>query len=603
MRSSGNQSPSGPRRPGAGAVEPVSAGPGGANPDRPGRPPREPAPEPPPPSPPADGTASYDVTARFATAAAALSFAEQVMGATGLGDVPCYRSAADRSWWVAARLRLGPAREMAGLGAAALYVRADGGHVRDRGWGEDHRSWPRASLPADLADAGLEDLIQAAGLHPAPVRPVSEVYALLPGYLVPGLLERALELRLLVTYQQVRLEPLFGAPGGGTRVCYAVRLAAADGQDVPAALLAALRDDPFTLVCRAVGQTLLIGYGSASPMSDRALADRVVAAGDTTWLLAAPPDGCARLTWSGEPLDAASLVRLGPAHALTDIDGAQPYAAESPGEARTPTARPLTLARSADRDYPVDAHLLDDDDLDSLPLLLAGDPLGDDALLIRGDGRHLLTAPGGLLRDLGLGEPLTCVGPGGIYVPAGYRLDPPVGPAVRAALFEPDNVTAQVVLRDRRLGYDLDSAEPAWRLWAGPPPRLDRQLSRAARSALEEIAAGIDRPEPPSPAGSKVKNEGGTRPGNRRDANPPGPQTPSGRRWWETVRNIASRGRGSRPDDQSARDLPRPGRGWRAEAYQAERGQEYAHAARLYERNGEPLRAARMWEREAGKYS
>ena len=99
-----------------------------------------------------------------------------------------------------------------------------------------------------------------------------------------------------------------------------------------------LADNPFLLVCRAVERTLLVGYGTASPMSDQALVRLVTAAGDGTWLLAAPPDGCARVTWPGEPLDAAALVELGPAHALIDLDGSQPYA--EPGAAARARAEP-----------------------------------------------------------------------------------------------------------------------------------------------------------------------------------------------------------------------------------------------------------------------
>jgi hypothetical protein len=221
--------------------------------------------------------------------------------------------------------------------------------------------------------------------------------------------------------------------------------------------------------------------------------------------------------------------------------------------------RPLTLARAAARAGRVDAVLLDDADLGCLPLLLTGDPLADTAVLIRGAARHLMTAPGGLLTELAVGEPLTCVGPGSVYLPTGFRLDPPLGPAARAALLEPDKRIAQVLLPDARLGYDLDAAEPIWMLWAGPVPELDAGLPPQALADLDQAAREIGEP----------------------------PRAP------ERSRSLFTRAR-RRP----AEPEPSPS-AWRQEAFQAERERDYVAAAQLYARHNEPLRAARMWEREA----
>jgi len=576
-----------PRLPGAGSVSPEPSSAYGEPPAS-----EPPVPEPPPePERPAEPR-PVDVLARFVTAARALTFAEQTMQAAQRDIADCYEGG-DAGWWVAARLPLGTSREMAGLGDGRLYVRIADGFAADRGWGDQPAGGPAAALP-DLTPVTLLGLVQVAGLHPGPTRRLREACVLVPGYLVRGVLERATDLGLHATYQLVQLDPLFDDIGGVPRSCYAVWVAVGPArpdpgpgpgpagmaqsgagalETVPAALLSALADNPFMLVCRPVGRSelagygtvaslpdraLLVGYGTASPLSDRALARLVAADGGGTWLLAAQPDGCARVTWVGEPLDAAGLVELGPAHALSDLDGSQPYA-EAGAAARGPVPVPLTLVPSAARTARVDAVLLDDTDLECLPLLLAGDPLADSAILIRGAVRHLLTAPGGLLTELAVGDPLTCVGPGSVYLPAGYRLDPPLGPAARAAIFLPDNRTAQVVLRDARLGYDLDAAEPVWGLWAGPVPELDLQLSRSALADLDQAAHEIGDP----------------------------PQAPDWRR------------------SMIGRLMPRPaepGAGqsaWRLQATQAERERDYATAAQLYARNNEPLRAARMWEREA----
>lgn len=561
------QPPRTTRLPGAGSVSPEP-------PPRadwpPATAPDPPLPEPPAPDPaPAGKPRLVDVLGRFTAAARALAFAEQVTLAQPDG-ADCYQGG-DGGWWVAARLPLGPAREMAGLGGGTLYVATAGGFAVDRGWGDEPAGGQAARLP-ELTRVTLVDLVQVAGLHPVPVTPLRAACVLVPGHLVRGVVERALDLGLRATYQLVTLDPLFAAdrPGAG-RASYAVWLTAqpvvrqpgarpsgATAEALPAALLSALADDPFALVCRPVDRTLLIGYGHGSPLSDGALARLVAATGDETWLLAPPPDGCARVTPVGTPLDAADLVDLDAAHRLLDV-GTDQLHAEPPG-ARGPEPRPLTLVPTTAHRAPVDAVLLDDADLDCLPLLLAGDPLADAALLIRGAGRHLLTAPGGLLTELPVGEPLTCIGPGSVYLPLGFRLDPPVGPSARAVLFKPDRRVAQVVLRDIRLGYDLETAEPLWRLWAGTVPDLDLQLGREELADLDSAAAQIGDPPRAEDRSRSLIGRLTTRP---------------------------------RPDPE-----PEPG-AWRQQAYLAERAGDYAVAAQLYARHNEPLRAARMWEREA----
>jgi hypothetical protein len=214
----------------------------------------------------------------------------------------------------------------------------------------------------------------------------------------------------------------------------------------------------------------------------------------------------------------------------------------------------------------IDAVLLDDADLEFLPLLLAGERLADMAFLVRGAGRHLLSAPGGLLTELGVGEPLTWIGPGSIYVPVGYRLNPPVGPSARAALFQPEESAAQVILHDARLRYNLASREPVWTLWAGPLPALDLHLPDSVTADLHEVALAVD-----DPLESVARGEQPTASQPTERIMPPA----------DSVMPSA---------DPTA---------WLVEAYSAERAGDYAAAAQLYARHNEPVRAARMWEREA----
>jgi hypothetical protein len=538
-------------------------------------PPAEEMPVPPPIPEPISEPLPVQVLGRFASAAGALAFAGQAMQAMQEDSAQCHR-ATDGSWWVAGTLPLSPAREMAGLGGGRLYVATEGGFIQDRGWGDEPAGGQAVSLPR-RAPVSLLDLIRIAGLHPVPVLPLREACVLAPGYLVREVVERAQDLRLRTTYQLIQFHRLFSTDGAGTGppwASYAIWLATQpnvgaarlehpgkSGEPLPAALLAALADNPFVLVCRPVDRTLLITYGYASPLSDGMLARLVKATGDETWLLAPPPEGCGRITRTGPALDAGNLVNLGSAHRLLNTDAGPAYL-ESATTASAPVARPLSLVPTIAHAAQVDAVLLDDGDLECLPLLLAGDPLADSALLVRGAGRHLLTAPGGLLTEVAVGEPLTCIGPGGIYAPLGYRLEPPIGPSARAALFRPEKMIAQVMLRQARLGFDLKAAEPLWRLWAGPLPELNLQMPRWGLFEMDQAAAEVGD--------------------QSLAAKPDRSRSP-----WDDL-------------------IPRPEAGpeldpssWRQQAYQAELNRNYVLAAHLYARNGEPLRAARMWERDA----
>jgi hypothetical protein len=98
-----------------------------------------------------------------------------------------------------------------------------------------------------------------------------------------------------------------------------------------------------------------------------------------------------------------------------------------------------------------------------------------------------------------------------------------------------------------------------WRLWAGAVPDLDGLLSRSALADLDQAAREIGEP-------------------------PRAPDKPKSR-----LARIMSRPAPPEPEPDA----------WRQQAYQAERERNYAAAAQLYARHGEPLHAARMWEREA----
>lgn len=534
-----------------------------------GRAPREPEPISTPRSSPGPGSvvpldlrpakpviqdsAMVEIYGRFVAAARALAFAEQLADGAGLGAMRYARRDADGSWWIGSQLDLESAREIAALCAGTLHLNSAGRLIPDRGWGNGHTS--AAGLPVtELTGVGLLEMVHTAGLNPIPAEPLREAVALLPAGQVAWLVRRALELRLTVTYQHVRLASLFDG-GKVERAAYAVSLSAGREPEVPPSLLNALSDNPSVLICRRVERSLLIQHRTGSPLSDRALAGL---AGQDTWVMATPRrGGCARLTWTGDPLDATSLLHLGDDHALTDLGGTEQWT-QATDHPELPAPQEVTLVRARARNVPVDAVLVAQEDLGLLAALVAGEPLADSAFVVRGRDRHLVSAPGGILQELPIGEALTCVGPGNLYLPIGYRTDPPLPPRARAALFPTNDSHAKVVLPQSILEYDLNSRLPLWRLWAGPVPEPDIQLPSGVLADLrlveEEVEPG--RPTRIAPTqGTPIRALPGT--------------------------------------------VPRADADWLEHAHAAERAGDFVTAAQLYAQHNDPRRAARMYERHA----
>jgi hypothetical protein len=484
--------------------------------------------------------------------------AGQLPGGRPISDLDCLTGGPGAGWWLRADLALETARELVSVTSGEIYLASDGELRRDRGWGESAGIGEPVKL-SDLTKVAVLELVRAAGLHRRQVRPMSEAVLLLPGYLVAGVARRALDLELEVSYRQVTLTPLFD--DGQVSRCYAVSVIAPKGV-IPAFFIAAIDRDPFILLCRRAGDTVLIQHQMASPLADGSLASL---AGDATWVLAEAVYGCAEAREFGPIQDGTSLVRRGSDHELSDLDSLAGW--NEPSEADDEPAGPeLTLTPATMVGVPVDAALLDDADLDCLPMLLAGEPLAEAAMLVRGRDRHLLTAAGGLLEELPVGEPLYCLGPGNLYLPLGYRLQPRLPVQARRKLYPADGSAAVVVLPDRALGYDLAARVPAWTLWTGPDPEIDYQIPESVASDLEALDDELTaRPARPKPE--------------------PKPKTPAQPR---PVTSIASR--------PAPAELPRS---WRDQAYDAELAGNYARAAEFFANNNEPLRAARLYERAA----
>jgi hypothetical protein len=495
---------------------------------------------------------------RFATAWAALVFAGQLPTGQSAGGLICLRGGTGQQWWVRVELTLETAREMVAVGSGDIYRTRDDQLVADRG------SSGQEALDS-LHEVPVLDLVRTAGLHPCPPRRLSEAVLLMPGYLVAEITRRALDLGLRVSYRVVSVSALFDA-APAAHAAYEVNLRAEGEQTLPAFLVDAVERDPFILVCRRAGETVLIRHRLASPLPDSWL---VSLSEGETWVLADTPYGCARLRPLTEPQDAISLVRRGSDHELADIDQDVTWA--QPGEqppALTPPELILRAARMTGT--PVDAALVDDGDLDCLAALLPGEPLAETAVLIRGRDRHLLTAPGGLLEYLPVGEPLYCVGPGSLYLPLGYRLTPPLPPAARAELFPVNASAAIVLLSGSALRYDLTTRVPVWTLWAGAPPAVDDQVPDSVLADLRDLDPELDL------------DQAGT--ADRRA---------------ETAQRPARETSQRQALDEPGQEAPSRPKNWRDEAYQAELSGDFVTAAELHLAHDDPLRAARLYERAA----
>jgi FtsH ternary system domain X7 len=542
----------------------------------------EPEPEPPGPRPaepvraPARPAPAVTLHFRFVTAWAALVFAGQLPASQPLGALPCFRGGPGDGWWIQADLTIDTAREMASITSGDIYLSFGDGLTRDRGWGSPGQGL--AVKASDLRSVPLLDLVRAAGLHPGPPRPLPGAVLLLPGYLVAGVARRALDLQLDVTYRPVMLEPLF-EPGRPVRSGYELCLRAAHEATVPAFLIAALARDPFILVCRRAADTLLVRYQMTAPLADRALASLT---GDATWVLADAAYGCTQLRALGEPQDGASLVHQGSDHRLTDVGTEADWAEQNAAPAGL-AAPELTLVRAEMSGMPVDAALLDDADLECLPALLAGEPLAESAMLIRGRDRHLVTAAGGLLEQLPVGEPLYCLGPGSLYVPLGHRLQPRLPAAARRKMFPADASSAIVLMPHAALRFDLETRVPVWELWLGTPPPVDYQVDESALADLEAVEREVTGINPAARELGLVQSGPGQ------------PQRRAPGREPTVPRPVSERDRVARLG-VAASGAPLT---WRDKAYAAELAEDYVTAAELHTQHGEPLRAARLYERAA----
>ncbi|MBG0562555.1 hypothetical protein [Actinoplanes aureus] len=504
-------------------------------------PPPLPAVTPPPllqPSPPAPVPASDEVFVCLPDASRAL----RCLSLLGGSEDRIYQRGS--TWWLHTEADLDLVRTAAYGAGGRIYARHDDLLFLHRPFGGPVSGSDGIAVSV-LEPSDITELVRHAPLAPVRKAPLHDAAVLTPGVTTEEMVHRALELDLDVWQRPVRLSPL-GAHDEGETVMLEVTVRAGGARTIPAGLFAVADRLPLTTAFRRAGEQggLLVQHGAGLPIADYQLSALLPAGG---WALADEAFGAWRVEPLGGHQPAASLIRV--------ATGFERQHQEPLGDHGTTTNAPLRVIPRRSPGQRVDAVLLDDTDLVLVPLMLEGHPLAEAALIIRGRDRHLLVAAGGLLVDVGIGTPLTCLGPGPLFLPIGSALSPELPPAARRRLFLPDDRHIVVILDGAALHFPIAGRRPVWELWAPERPRIDLQLPPATAEALTELTREQDIPRPEAPLVPLPQ---------------PFPSRPA-----------------TSPDD------------WREQAWQAERNGDLAQAAALHRAHHQPLQAARLLERLA----
>lgn len=443
---------------------------------------------PPLPTPPAEAPASIPEAeppltgGLFADNRHVLAFIGAV-ASSGLTDSATLQRGPKSSWWTQVAVsfeRVAPLIQAAhGLPFACrqggwFVVPADGRLADQAPPSRDPgiSGWPQV---------GLLDLLAGTSLLPGTYSPTSAIDVLTPGVLARWILGRAVRLGLNTTVRPVRCHPFDGTSTPTDHAALLVRIRSSRGS-VPAALVQSLVSLPYTIVAPApqegeFGLTVDVRHRLPCPPQ---LVSSLIDQGEL-WIIGPPELGRWRLVPAGQEVDASAFVAAPDA----DLQPVPPLA-----DASLPEPAPLRLVRqSVVGDDPIDAVLLDETELNWVRTWLSTRPFSDLVFLLPGDGRWLLTAPGGLPAQVPFGIPMTHSGPMALYLELGLEFRPPLPDAARIERFSltPENVVALTAGSGWR--FQQDQMIPAWTLWVGPEPELQGELPRDSLEILKKVSA------------------------------------------------------------------------------------------------------------------
>jgi len=491
----------------------------------------------------------FDTTAgRFTSAAAALALLSSVAGSR-LAEEAVVRRGPRGEWWVELAIPLETASPLVWTAGGEPFGFVQGIWIPAAGAGDGTIvKGARESVNAsNWNSVGLAELIAATNLQPAYYRVAPELNVIVPGSLGRWVLRRATMLGLSVTLAAARRTPLVGKGRGRGALLFRVR---SERGTIPASLVRSLCSLPYAVVAYPSAMepdNLMIDVRHRSPFPFGMLASMIP--GEEIWVLGPPDVGHWRLDVFGEAIDGGLLLEP-PATEVLDVAPADP--------ASLPEPLPVRLVKQPGH-HPVDAVLLDDDELQWLRHFLIGRPLGESAFLILGDGIHFLISPGGLPGNIPFGTPVARAGKEGLYVEMGRAFQPPLPDGAQRQAFGLNSSSVVAVTDRGAFRFSIERLVPAWSLWVGETPVVEEGMSEVGRRVLGILSEEVRNLERDRGVGMFA----GLRPRGRREKAPA--------------------------------DVPT----LLQEATRAEMAGDFLHAAELLERAGQPARAGRLYERAA----
>lgn len=469
------------------ADDPPPSPPSSSKPQR--RPKPSPAPQPAPSTPQtlSKPPSRTRTGAQFRRANGVLAFLGSVFSAD-LIDGAVVRRSPQRLWWVE--------MDVSGERICSLIWTAGG-----RPFAPTGSQWVALSVSGELPTANetpttlnitdweiveLAALLAETRLLEGRYRGAPLLDVVVPGMLGRSVLRRAMALGLTVQILPVQQQPL-GQPDADPTNALRLRLQSQPEKPIPAALVHSLGNLPCTIVAEPLGldgSDLLVDVRHRLALPP-ILVQRMIPTGET-WVLGPPDVGHWRLQQDGTEIDGALLLEA------PDVEMA-PVPAQQSNNRIAPI--PVELVSRPGLRQPVDAVLVDDQELDWLRTWLMGRPVGETAFLLPGQGCHFLTAPGGLIGAIPFGKPLTWVGPGALYLELGTEFYPPLPDGARQARFELEQNTVVTVLPERAYRFDVVQMTPVWTLWVGEAPEIRGGLSPQGKQLLSQISKAIRQTE------------------------------------------------------------------------------------------------------------